>query len=212
MTQRVRYPEATRALLSATLLDAVDDLVREQGWTATTMSQVATAAGVSRQTVYNEFGSRQGLAEAYVLRQVDSLLSQVERTIRTLADDPQAALVGAVALFLRLAADQPLIATIVRGDQDDGLLTLLTRLGRSVAGARLSALIGATWPVIGDVDAALLADSVVRLGISHAVLPTGAPDEAAAAMGRLLGPYVASLFAAGSVTATGRATARRPGS
>ena len=35
------------------------------------MAQIARTAGVSRQTLYNEFGSRPEFAEVYVLREAD---------------------------------------------------------------------------------------------------------------------------------------------
>ena len=54
--RRGAAPSAAQAIITA-----VDDLARTRGWSATTMSDVAAAAGVSRQTVYNEFGTRQAL-------------------------------------------------------------------------------------------------------------------------------------------------------
>ncbi|MGQ5228634.1 helix-turn-helix domain-containing protein, partial [Streptomyces sp. yara] len=38
-------------------------------WSAVRMVDVAAAAGVSRQTLYNEFGSKDGLARALVRRE-----------------------------------------------------------------------------------------------------------------------------------------------
>jgi len=55
---RPPFSQAPAACLRDTVFDAVDDLVRERGWAATTMSDVAAAVGLSRQTLYNEFGSR----------------------------------------------------------------------------------------------------------------------------------------------------------
>ena len=78
------------------------------------MSDVARAAGVSRQTVYNEFGTRQALVQAYVLREIEALIGEVEAHVRAHADDARAALSGAFALFLKLASDEPLVRIIVR--------------------------------------------------------------------------------------------------
>ncbi len=50
------------------VLDAMRDLLLTRDWSAITLSDVARAAGISRQTIYNEFGSRQGLAQGYALR------------------------------------------------------------------------------------------------------------------------------------------------
>ena len=46
------------------------------------MVDVAAAAGVSRQTLYNEFGSKDGLARALVRREADAYLAGVDRALR----------------------------------------------------------------------------------------------------------------------------------
>ena len=60
--ERIPYAEASRVLLRDSVLDAMRDLLLTRDWSAITLSDVARAAGISRQTIYNEFGSRQGLA------------------------------------------------------------------------------------------------------------------------------------------------------
>jgi AcrR family transcriptional regulator len=113
----IPYPEASRTLLRDTIVDAVDQLARTRGWAAASMSDVATAAGVSRQTVYNEFGSRQGLVEAYVRREVEALIGEVEAEVRSRADDARGAVQAAFALFLKLASDEPLVQVLVASER-----------------------------------------------------------------------------------------------
>jgi AcrR family transcriptional regulator len=185
-------------LLRDTIVDAVDQLARTRGWAAATMSDVAAAAGVSRQTVYNEFGSRQALVEAYVRREVEALVGEVEAEVRSRADDAPGAVQAAFALFLKLASDEPLVQVIVATERpaDDGDLTrLLTGLGRSVATERLGALIVEVWHQVSVPDAELLAETLARLAISHALLPTEDPAATAAAITRLVGPFVDELLA-----------------
>ena len=55
------YRVAVRSLLRERLLDAAAGVFSEDGWRRLTMAKVAERAGVSRQTVYNEFGSRDGV-------------------------------------------------------------------------------------------------------------------------------------------------------
>jgi AcrR family transcriptional regulator len=194
----IPYPEASRTLLRATIVDAVDQLARTRGWAAASMSDVATAAGVSRQTVYNEFGSRQALVEAYVRREVETLIGEVEAEVRSRADDARGAVQAAFALFLKLASDEPLVQVIVASERpsDHGELTrLLTGLGRSVASERIGALIVEVWPQVSAADARLLAETLARLAISHALLPTEDPSATAAAITRLVGPFVDELLA-----------------
>src|SRR3546814_14886266 len=54
------------------------DLLLIRDWSSITLTDVARAAGISRQTIYNEFGSRQGLAEGYALRLADRLVNAVD--------------------------------------------------------------------------------------------------------------------------------------
>jgi AcrR family transcriptional regulator len=67
-------PAARESLLNAALA-ALGDLP----WSGVRMVDVAAAAGVSRQTLYNEFGSKEGLGRALVRREADAYLRGVER-------------------------------------------------------------------------------------------------------------------------------------
>jgi AcrR family transcriptional regulator len=193
-TEPVPYPEAARGLLRDTIIDAVDTLARSRGWSATTMSHVAEVAGVSRQTVYNEFGSRQTLVEAYVTREVESLVAEVETAVREHADDPSAALLAAFGLFLKLASDEPIIRIIVADAESSQLMRLLTNLGTSVADDRIARLIMDVWPQAGTEDAELIADSLVRLAISHAVTPAADPETTSRKVTRLVGPLIKEIL------------------
>src|SRR5262245_37935052 len=57
-TARTPYAEAARELLRQTLFGAAREQMEERPWSEVTMSDVAAAAGVSRQTLYKEFGNR----------------------------------------------------------------------------------------------------------------------------------------------------------
>lgn len=192
---RVPYPTAARTLLRDTIIAAVDDLIRTRGWTATKMSDVAAAAGVSRQTLYNEFGSRQSLVEAYVSREIENLIAEVTKEVLANADDAHRALRIAFTLFLKLASDEPVVQLITRNADGGELHQLLTGLGRAVASEQIAELIPQVWPQVGADDARLLAESLVRLAISHALLPSQDPASTARDVGRMLGPFVDELLA-----------------
>lgn len=159
------------------------------------MSDVAEAAMVSRQTVYNEFGSRQALVEAYVLREVEALVAAVEEAVRGSRGDAHRAIHVSFGLFLKLASDEPLVQVIVAGAEADELIGLLTGLGRQVAIDRIGKLIVEVWPQITVTDAELLAESMARLAISHALLPTSDPEETATAVTRMIAPFIDQLLA-----------------
>ncbi|MEU1367197.1 helix-turn-helix domain-containing protein [Streptomyces sp. NPDC005803] len=63
------------------LLDAAHAALTARPWPAVRMVDVAAAAGVSRQTLYNEFGSKDGLARALVRRAADRYLAGVDRAL-----------------------------------------------------------------------------------------------------------------------------------
>jgi AcrR family transcriptional regulator len=199
--ERVPYPTAARSLLRETVITAVDDLVRSRGWSATTMSDVAAAAGVSRQTLYNEFGSRPSLVAAYVTREIDTLVAQVSEAVRANADDAHRALRIAFSLFLKLASDEPVVQLIVNGAEEGELHRLLTGLGQEVAAERIAHLIPEVWPQVSAADGQLLAETLVRLAISHALLPGPDPATIAGGIGRMLAPFVDELLSPQEATA-----------
>ena len=196
--ERTPYAVAARELLRDTLLDGARDLLAQRDWAEITMADIASAAGVSRQTLYSEFGSRGEFAQALFLREGDRFLTAVEDAVNANLDDPVAALGAAFEVFLTAAAENPLIRAVVGGDGNAGLLPYFTTQGLPVvaqATERLAAVISAGWPSV-DADAVSpLADCVVRLAISHAALPTGPADTTAASVATLLGPYLERLVA-----------------
>lgn len=190
---RRRYVERARIAMREAILQAVEDLVLDRGWEETRMADVAARAGVSRQTVYQLYGSREALAQAYVLREADRFLDAVDDAIRGHADDPLAALAAGLEVFLSDASDNVLVKAITGGDANGGLLPLITTHGLPVlelARARLAAAIDELWPVFADDDVRLFADSVVRLAISHLTTSTSSPDAATRDITRLLTPFI----------------------
>ena len=190
---RPSFAQASRELLRETVLDAVGMLAAERTWAEVTMADVAQRAGVSRQTLYNAFGARQELAQAYTLREADRFLDDVTAAIREHAPDARAALEAALAVFLSAAPTHPVIRAVTASDDGDELLALLTTRGAPLVGVvrkRLAAELLAQWPAVPVAEAELVGDCLVRLAISHAALPSAPPAETAAALARILGPYV----------------------
>ncbi|MFB7995132.1 TetR/AcrR family transcriptional regulator [Streptomyces sp. NPDC056002] len=63
------------------LLDAAGTALAGRPWSLVRMIDVAAVAGVSRQTLYNEFGTKDGLARALVRREADAYLAGVDRAL-----------------------------------------------------------------------------------------------------------------------------------
>ncbi|PJE96144.1 TetR/AcrR family transcriptional regulator [Streptomyces carminius] len=100
------------------LLRAARAALADRPWPRIRMVEVARAAGVSRQTLYNEFGSKEGLGTALVADGVETFL---ERTARAAAEasrgsaDPVAGCAAAAARVVRAAHDEPLVRAVLTG-------------------------------------------------------------------------------------------------
>jgi AcrR family transcriptional regulator len=194
---RTPYPQAAKELLRETLFGAVRDELYNRAWSEITMSDVAGAAGVSRQTLYNEFGSRDEFAQAFVIHEGDRFMETVERAIRLHFDDPHAAVRAALDTILRYAAEDPLVRVLLSDDGTGGMLPFVTTQSMpvlQVATARLTKTIEEGWPQAPAPKVRLLSESFVRLAISYITVPSDSPKEMAAQAGELLGPYIDDLL------------------
>jgi AcrR family transcriptional regulator len=197
-TLRVPYAVAARELLRNTLLDAARQELADRRWADITMADIARTAGVSRQTLYNEFGSREVFAQAVAMREAARFLDSVEQAIEVNLDDPAAALAAAFDVFLTAAAENPLVGAIVAGEGSEELLALFTTQGKPLvesAAERLTAVLCASWPQVKPSEVELLSECLVRLAISYAALPKGPASMTASSIATLLGPYVERLVA-----------------
>jgi AcrR family transcriptional regulator len=183
-------PTDSRQRLRDTIVDAARAQTIAAGWDAVRMGGVATAAGVSRQTVYNEFGNKAGLAEALARREVDRFVGDVRSALAIHGPDVRAGAYAAIAHTLAAAADNPLIKAILtsaRGGSDE-LLPYLTTRSELVLAEATGALL--EWarihlPAADPARLAFAADTIVRLVVSHIVLPQAPPEQTARALADL---------------------------
>ena len=111
-----------------------------------------------------------------MLREAERFIVAVETALDAHLDDPIAALTAAFGLFLSAAAEDQLIRAAIAGSGE--MLPFVTTQGQPLvqgAAERLSLAILARWPQAAVEDAALLAECLVRLGISYVALPWGPP-------------------------------------
>jgi AcrR family transcriptional regulator len=192
-SERAPYAVAARQLLRDTLFAAARDELQRRAWSEITMADVAAAAGVSRQTLYKEFGSRDEFAQAFVIHEGERFLDGVAAAVRAHLDDPRAAINAALETFLRTAGEDPLVRVMLSDDGTGGMLPFVTTQGVPVvhwATARLASVIQEGWPQAPVESVRLLAESLVRLAISYVTAPSGSPETTAAAAGELLEPFV----------------------
>ncbi|WP_165643813.1 TetR/AcrR family transcriptional regulator [Mycobacteroides abscessus] len=187
------YAEAARALLRESVLDALGDLLRQRDWSAVTMSDVSRRAGVSRQTLYNEFGSRQGLAQGYALRLAHRLVDAVGDAIYAHVGDIHGALHSGFADFFAESAADPMVISLLTGEAKPELMRIVTVDSALIvvpASARLTESFMNSWVAASQEDASILARSIVRLAMSYVSMPPESDHDVALDMARLLSPFV----------------------
>jgi len=189
---RGTYAEASRVLLRELILDAMRDLLQGQDWSAITLSAVANAAGVSRQTIYNEFGSRHGLAQGYAIRLADRLVEAVGAAIGENVGDVHAAFQQGFRAFFTDSAADPLVISLLTGAAKPDLLQIITTDSAPIisrASSRLTELLIASWMRPTETDAGVLARAIVRLAMSYVSMPPEADHDVAGDLAQLMTPF-----------------------
>jgi AcrR family transcriptional regulator len=184
MEQRVTTLRVeNRRRLRAALVGAARALTVERGWESVRMADVAVAAGVSRQTLYNEFDSKAGLAEAMATVEMESFVASVREELFRHGADVRAAGRVTIHRVLVEAGDNPLVRTILTGERDGvGLLPYLTTDGGMVLSGAAAVVRDWAATFLPQVDLAVrerAADAIVRLTISHLMLDGASAEEVA---------------------------------
>jgi AcrR family transcriptional regulator len=175
---------AVSASLRQRIVDAAVGLTTEVGWAQVTMAKLADRVGVSRQTVYNEIGTKPALAEAMILTELDRFLQVVSAAFDRHPDDLVGAIRAASGAVLELAQDNRLLHAVVSATHgaDTELLPLLTTHAESLLAAAKLVVADKVAPYDVQVDAAHLEaaiDMVVRVVLSHVMQPSASPAETA---------------------------------
>ncbi|OIK27745.1 TetR/AcrR family transcriptional regulator [Streptomyces malaysiense] len=179
------------AAARVSLLDAALAALARRPWPAVRMVEVAAAAGVSRQTLYNEFGGKDGLARALVRRAADDYLAGVQRalaggggswdrltataewTVTAAQDD---ALVRALLTGCwseRLPAPPPGPSPVPAQRRPEQPLPSPGDLVRTVRDRAVTALSGPGTGPAATVELARSCELVVRLALSCVAAPPG---------------------------------------
>lgn len=178
------------------IVAAAIELTARSGWSAVTMARLADAVGVSRQTVYNEVGSKPALASAMVEAELARFLAAVEESFDAHPDELVEAIRAAVRGVLDLAADNPLLHAIVSASHGAAgdLLPLLTTHAEALLGqakAMLSARLAEHDVPLTDGELAVVIDVVVRAVLSHVMQPSASPARTADGIAWLVGRLLA---------------------
>lgn len=101
-----------------TLLEAAHAAVSTRPWAGVRMVELAASAGVSRQTLYNEFGNKEGLGSALVTHRVENFLHDAAAVAAQAARrgaDPAAGLAVSVGWMLRTIGGEPIVRCALTG-------------------------------------------------------------------------------------------------
>lgn len=183
---------ATARTTHERVLDAAVEVFSEVGWAALSMGKVADRAGVSRQTVYNEVGTKAALAAAMVGRELGRFLDAVDDAFAGQDDLREAVRAAAYAVFTLADGNRLLHATLAPERGGNDLLPLIAVDNApviSAAAVRVEAQLGRFAVNLTDAQRHWWVDAVVRLTLSHLLAPRAtaahAADEIAWAAARI---------------------------
>lgn len=180
------FRESVRSLLRDRLLDAAASITAAEGWGAVTMAKLAEEVGVSRQTVYNELGSKPRIAEELVMRELDRFLDIVRGRMSG-ETEIVVALQSACEGALEAAATNPLLKAILESAHTGGsdLLPLLTTESQGLIENARAVVIEALHQEgldtgLDEAEERTAVDAIIRLVLSHVMQPAKTPADAAA--------------------------------
>ena len=172
--------EAFRREVRERALAVARELTLARGWQQVRFVEVADAVGVSRPTMYSEFGSKAGLGEALVLVETTEFLTGIITELSQYDDDLVAAAKVALRYTVLAAATNPLLHGVLTNAGDTDLLLLLTSQSGPVLAVAVEVL--SSWfvehfPDLPTNDLTEVIELLVRLTLSHLVQPTHSTEE-----------------------------------
>ena len=163
------------------ILDAAFTALLDFGLSRTTVEDVAQRAGLSRQTVYRYFPSKDALIVALVSREEEQFISGVREAL-TGADGLGPALGDGIRFVLRFAREHPLLDRLLTTDPQ-AFLPYLTTQGLPVVVRAREAMVELLAPRAPHLSEDALRgalDAATRAVLSYVLTPSDRPDDAVA--------------------------------
>lgn len=188
------FRERFRSRMRDEILDAAYAITVEEGWEQVRMTALAGRVGVSRQTLYKEFGSKHDVGEALVLREAErfqqGVLDHADRH-----EDLMASLHAAILFTLTEGVSNPLLRSILAGAQsgEPSLLPFITTGPGRVFDTTVGVVrehMRSRHPDLSEEDVETLADTTLRLSVSHLLQPVASAQTTARRISLLLGAYL----------------------
>lgn len=180
--------EAFRREVRERALAVAREQTLEHGWQRIKFVEIADAVGVSRPTMYSEFGNKAGLARALVADEVQKFLMGLVGEMDEHKEDLADAAKAAMRFVITKAHENPLLHAVLTNAGDSDLLLLVAAETEPVlqnAVLILTGWINMQFPNLPQPIADEMIESLIRLVISHLVQPTHEIEESIAILGRL---------------------------
>jgi AcrR family transcriptional regulator len=156
------------------IVEAATACIDRFGLAKTSLSNVATEAGVTRQTVYRYFPSLADILRAVAMAGVEEFAERMERHLATFGSAAEAA-VESVVFAVRTVPDEPYMGLLLQAGEADFFTAGVTSPLAFALGARVLRNLPVDWPAVGvtsDEDLQGLAEILMRLFISFLQYPS----------------------------------------
>lgn len=181
------------------LLDAALGSAAIHGLAKLSVGDVARQAGLSRQTLYKHFPSKEALVAETILREAQRMVAEIVAAADA-EDDPERSLEVAILTTLRVARDHPLLDRLVRTEPEALLPFLIADggvVGTAVRGI-VEQIIDQKVPGLPPVARRRVADMASRLLISYAVnAPDDPPELVAESLAQMMTGGLVAMLAGG---------------
>ncbi len=154
------------------------------------MSDVATEAGVTRQTVYRYFPRLADILSAVAIARVEEFAARMERHLATF-DSPVEVAVESVVFGVREVPADPYLGLLLQAGESDFFTVAVTSPQSFALGARILRNVPVDWAVGPDDELQGLAEILMRLFLSflqHPSTPRSRTTSCGALVRRWIGP------------------------
>lgn len=171
-------PPATDAEARQRIVEATARCVDRHGAAKTTLSDVATELGVTRQTVYRHFARVSDIIAEVAAQGADAFVDRLVAHLRDLTDPAQAVVEGVIFCIRTLPAE-PRVSLLLHLDDTDAFTRGATTSTTIAYGARVLRRFTVDWQAAGITEPDLLglAEMIMRLLSSFLQHPGSTPQD-----------------------------------
>nr|WP_020500100.1 TetR/AcrR family transcriptional regulator [Sciscionella marina] len=186
-------PPGTEDEARRRLVEAATACIDRAGLAKTSFSDVATEAGVTRQTVYRYFPRLADILSAVAQAGADEFAQRMQHHLAAFGSAAEAA-IESVVFAVRTIPDEPYMGLLLQAGEADFFTAGSTSPLAFSLGARILRDLPVDWPAAGvttDEDLQGLAEILMRLFISflqYPSIPALTDDQLRALVRRWLGP------------------------